>query len=148
MHAISGCDSTSVFHGMGKMKWLNIIKGNEEYYNALGLLEESPQIENHLFDMIESMICEPYEFPNESNVNDVRYEKCWGEKFPKHSKILPTKNKLHQHAKHVNFQALVWKNALEANEEIRTTDKHGWAAWQMELIKFIGWTIKLSLTRF
>ena len=76
MHAISGGDSTSVFHGMGKMKWLNIIKGNEEYYNALGLLEESSQIENHLFDMIESMICEPYEFPNESNVNDIQYEKC------------------------------------------------------------------------
>ena len=66
---------------MGKMKWLNIIKGNEEYYNALGLLEESPQIENHLFDMIESMICEPYEFPNESNVNDVRYENVEGRNF-------------------------------------------------------------------
>ena len=51
-----------------------------------------------------------------------------GRNFLNILKFYQTKNKLHQHAKHVNFQAFVWKNALEANEEIRTTDKHGWAA--------------------
>ena len=60
-----------------------------------------------------------------SNINDVRYEKCCGEKFPKPSKIVPIKDKLHQHIKQGKYEAFVWKNALEANEEIREADQHG-----------------------
>ena len=101
---------------MGKRKWFNIVKGNEEYCNALGLLEESFHIDNPLFDMIEKMVCQAYGFLNKSNVNEVRYEKSCGEKFPEPSKILPIKNKLHQHVKHVNYQTFVWQNALEASE--------------------------------
>ena len=74
LHTFSGCDSTSAFHRIGKRKWLNIVKGNEEYCNALGLLGESLQIEDPLFDMIESIVCRAYGFLNKSNINDVRYE--------------------------------------------------------------------------
>ena len=56
LHAFLGCDSTSAFHGIGKM-WLNTVKGNEGYCNTLGLLGESLQIEDPLFDMIKSMVC-------------------------------------------------------------------------------------------
>ena len=52
LHTFLGYDSTSAFHGIGKRKWLNIVKGNEEHCNALGLLGKSLQIEDHLFDMI------------------------------------------------------------------------------------------------
>ena len=51
-----------------------------------------------------------------SNINDVRYEKCCGEKFPKPSKIVPIKDKLHQHIKQGKYEAFVWKNALEAKQ--------------------------------
>ena len=72
LHALSGCDSTSAFHGIRKRKWLNRVKGNKEYCNALGLLRESLQIEDHLFDIIESMVCQAYRFLNKPNINDVR----------------------------------------------------------------------------
>ena len=45
-------------------------------------------------------------------VNDVQHEKCCGE--------------LHQHVKHVNYKAFVWKSTLEANQEIPEADQHGW----------------------
>ena len=128
LHIFSGCDSTSAFHRIGKRKWLNIVKGNEEYCNALGLLGESLQIEDPLFDMIESIVCRAYGFLNKSNINDVRYEKCCGKKFPEPSKIPPTKEHLHQHVRRVNYQAFLWKNALEANQEIPDADQHGWDA--------------------
>ena len=60
-----------------------------------------------------------------SNVSDVRYEKCFGKKFPKPSKFPPIKDKLNQHDNHANYEALVWKNALEAKLEIPEADQHG-----------------------
>ena len=98
-----------------------------KYYNALGFLGQSLQIIDHLFEMIESMIYQNYEFLNKYNVSDVRYEKRCGEKFPKPSKIPPTKDELHQHVKRVSYQVFLWKNALEANQEIPEADQHGWS---------------------
>ena len=124
LHDFSGCASTRTFHRIGKRKWLNIVKGNEEYCNALGLLGESLQIEDHLFDIIESFVFLVYGFLNKPNVNDVRYEKCCGEKCPKSSKIPPTKDALHQHVKRVNYQAFLWKNMLQAKQQILEVDQH------------------------
>ena len=58
-------------HGIGKRKFLNIVKCNEEYCKAPALLGESLQIEDHLFNMIESMLCQAYGFLNKPNVNNV-----------------------------------------------------------------------------
>ena len=88
---------------------------NLEYCNALGLAEESLQIEDPLFDMIKSMVCQAYGLLNKSNVNEVWCEKCCWEKFPETSKISPTKDELHQRIRRVNYHAFVWKNPLEAN---------------------------------
>ena len=57
--------------------------------------------------MIESILCQACGFSNKPNVNDVTYEKCCGKKFPETSKILLTKDDLHQHVKRVSYQAFV-----------------------------------------
>ena len=62
LHDFSGGDLMSAFLGIGKRKWLNIVKGKKEYCKALGLLGESLQIEDHLFDMIENMVHQVYGF--------------------------------------------------------------------------------------
>ena len=62
LHAFSGCDSMSAFHGIGKRKGLNIVKSDEEDCKALGLLGESLQVEDALFDMIESAVCQLMDF--------------------------------------------------------------------------------------
>ena len=49
LHVFSRCDSTRIFHGICKRKWLNIVKGNKECRNSL-------------FDMIESMGCQTHGF--------------------------------------------------------------------------------------
>lgn len=59
LRTFSECDSTNASHGTGM--WLNIVKGNEEYCIALGLIGECLQIENYLFiiflsDMIKSIV--------------------------------------------------------------------------------------------
>ena len=78
LHDFSECESTSAFHGTGKRKWLNIVKGNEEYCKELCL-----QIEDHVFEMIESMFCKFYGFFKKPNVSDVWYGKWCAEIFLK-----------------------------------------------------------------
>ena len=41
------------------------------------------------------------------------------------SKIPPTKHKLHQHVKHVNYEAVVRKNALKQCKEFLDVNQHG-----------------------
>ena len=57
LHAFSGCDSTSVFHGIGKIKWLNLVKKHEIFCDGLCLLGESLDIEETVYDIIEQMVC-------------------------------------------------------------------------------------------
>ena len=78
--------------------------------------------------------------------NVVRYDKYCRDKFPEPSKIPSTKDNLHQHVKHVSYEAFVQKNALEAKQEILDTNPHDWNV--KGLIKAIGWTIKLPLRRY
>ena len=110
LHAFSGCDSTSWFHGIPK-----------------GLLGKTLQIEDDLFDMIKSIVCQAYGFLSKSNVNDVPYEKRCGKKFPEPSEILSTKDGLDQHVTCINYQEFVWKNAFEANQKIPEADQHSWS---------------------
>ena len=53
LHAFSGCDSASVFHGIGKIKWLNLVKKQEIFCDGLCLLSESLDIEETVYDVIE-----------------------------------------------------------------------------------------------
>ena len=123
LHDFLGCDLMSAFHRIGKEKGLNIVKGNKEYCKTLGLLGESVQIEDHLFDLIANMVRQVYGFWKKPN--EVRYEKGCGVKFPETSKIRTNKGELHQHVKCVHYQAFAWKNALEAKQETPNSDQYG-----------------------
>ena len=76
--------------------------------------------------MVESIICQTYRFLSKSNVSEVRYEKCCGNKFPEPSEIPSTKDELDQHVERISYQVFAWKSALEANQEIPEADQHGW----------------------
>ena len=78
---------------------------------------------------------------------DLKNVTMWGEKFHEPSKIPTIKEKLHQHVKHINYKAFVWKNTLEAKHGIPEADQHGWNVID-KIIKVIGWTTKLPLRIF
>ena len=126
LHAFSGCDSTSAFHGIGKVKWLSLVKSHEHYCDALCLIGESSIVQNVIFDIIEQMVCTAYGFEKEVNIDDVRYKKCCGKEFPDPTRLPPTKDELKQHIQRSNYQALVWKNALEIEPDMPDPDGHGW----------------------
>ena len=82
LHAFSGCDPMSAFHGIGKVKWLSLVKSHKLYCDALCILGEIPIVQDAISDTIEQMVCTAYGFENKVNIDDVRYKKCCGKEFP------------------------------------------------------------------
>ena len=126
LHAFSGCDSTSAFHSIGKVKWLNLVLSNEIFRDALALLGEDLSIQDTIFEAIEQLVCTAYGFESETDIDRVRYKKCCGKKFPEPSRLPPTKDELKQHIKRANYQTFIWKNALQRDCQIPNASDHGW----------------------
>ena len=84
-----------------------------------------------IYLMIESMVCQAYGSLNKSNVNDIRYKKCYRGKFPEPSKISPTEGELYQH---VNNQDLFGRARQKQTKK------------QMDMIHVDdGWSLLISL---
>ena len=92
LHAISGCDSVSAFHGLGKGKWLSTLSKKEEYVEAMRLLGESLQINENLFCTIERMVCHLYGMPEEHDIDNARYKIFCRSKTPEPYQLPPTKD--------------------------------------------------------
>ena len=71
----------SAFHGIGKRKWLNIVKGNKECCKKLGLLGENLQIKDPLFDITKSMICQLIDFENLTSMTSFDMRNVAGRNF-------------------------------------------------------------------
>ena len=48
LHAITGCDTTSSFNGIGKVKCFKIMESEESFIDAMSLLGESLEMSNAL----------------------------------------------------------------------------------------------------
>ena len=121
-------------------------KKHEIFCDALCLLGESLDIEETVYDVIEQMVCTAYGFENVANINEVGYWKCCSKQFPDPPKIPQTRDELRQHVKRVNYQAFIWKKALEVEPLIPNADGYAWD-YVDNCLRFTGWIINLLLTR-
>ena len=64
--------------------------------------------------------------PDETNINETRYRNFCMKNTPEPHQLPPTENELTQHIIRVNYQAYVWKRALETNLDISSPIGHGW----------------------
>lgn len=123
LHALSGCDTTSCFHGKGKKSIFNIAKKNEEHLKALALIGIN-------FGMIttppgiELLVCELYGAKS-TTVNEARYELFRGGNSQERC-LPPNLDALTLHVKRANYQAKVWRSALKAVIDCPSPDGQGW----------------------
>ena len=138
LHAFSGCDSTSAFKGIGKVKPIKLMQQRNKFVKPLAELGESWNVSDKLLSGLEEFTCALYGKPRLTDVDEVRYlmmkERCKGDgdaitgsvhvdlsSFP------PCKDSLEQHIRRVNFQVGVWKRAHENSPAIPSpTLGHGW----------------------
>ena len=112
-HAITGCDTTSQFVGIGKQKAWKAFDGHSvELLKHLG--EESHPNAN-VFADAEAFVCQLYN----KGTEEVHINKERAAVFRKTTKKLdslpPAQYALQLHLRRVNHQVLIWKMALQPN---------------------------------
>ena len=139
LHALSGCDSTSGFNGIGKVKCLKVPESDDRFIDLLG---EEATLSATVLEVLEEYVCKLYGVKNETDINRARYKLFTNRtKLPEPQKLPPTKDALILHLKRVNFQTPEWKSALVAQTEYRDPAENGWKRTAENTLK-IQWTEK------
>ena len=93
--AISGCDSVSAVHGMGKTEWLSTVQNNEEHLQVLADIGTSLVIDETIHRSIEKMFCALYGNQKETDINRLRYQLFCKKNIPEPHKLPPTEDELY-----------------------------------------------------
>ena len=125
LHAINGCDSTSGLCGIRKKK-------------ALAFLEKDPVVQQNIQQLgnivplsletsaaCEKFICSSYTTNKEGSADLIRHW-MFCQKRQHNENLPPTSDSLQHHIDRSNYQALVWKRALEAKQQLPAPNGNGW----------------------
>ena len=126
IHSLSGCDTTSSFYGKGKKKLYSIVQSNHllDSIRDLGAYFNSDI--SALTLSIEPVICLLYsEDISNTSVNSLRYQ-MFCSKTQNEKNLPPTQDALQQHILRANYQAAIWRRALEPKIDAPTPHGHGW----------------------
>lgn len=122
-HAITGCDTTSQFAGIGKQTAWKVFDSSPRLIEHLG--EDCPPEASVLADA-EAFVCQLYNY----GTDGVDIDKERAAAFRKVKKNLdslpPTKDALHLHIHRANFQSMIWKNAKEPRPSPASPEENGW----------------------
>lgn len=128
LHAFTGCDSISSFAGKGKVKAINIFMKYPEFIPFFSELDKNWVATEELIDNLEEFVCVLYG-KKMSSIDTLRHQlfcakggKVDPEQLP------PCKSSLALHIRRANYQACVWRRALNANPRIPSPNGHGWDA--------------------
>ena len=92
LHAVSGCDSTSAFFGVGKQKAYKIVKSSDRFQEVLARMGEAFNFDEILFAGIQEMVTEFYGVKSCPSINDMRYKEFCKNKVREPHKLLRTKD--------------------------------------------------------
>lgn len=136
LHAYTGCDTTSAFKGIGKVKPIKVLLQNPTFVEALARIGDTWDTPEEVKDDLDAFTCLLYGRHRFTSVDDVRYqllkERCGDELLNADhnvdlSTMPPCRQTLEEHIKRCNFQVAIWKRALEPIEDApAASDGHGW----------------------
>eukprot|EP00794_Sanderia_malayensis_P013592 gene13592-15000_t len=128
LHAFTGCDYTSAFHGIGKVKALKVLKKDERFQYVFGVIGDDFEFDGDLFEIIQEFVCTLYGLKSLSDVNEARYKKFCSSKrkIPEPQQLPPTSDELLQQCKRVSYVAGIVKRAFEPNPEVPSLHGFGW----------------------
>ena len=139
LHAYSGCDSTSAFKGLGKVKPLKKLLQMPKFVPVLARLGDSWHVPTELVDDLDEFTCAIYERPRMRRVDEARFLKmsqlCDTDNDTSiktshnidMANLPPCRKSLEQHIRRVNYQVGIWKRAHITDPDIPlATDGHGW----------------------
>lgn len=128
-HALSGCDTVPMCHGIGKNKMLKAVKAEQCSLNLLGDVNASME---DIIKQATAFMCQCYNVPNVSTMTKARI-KIWttrtgkktASKIPKLCSLPPTSEAFEQNVKRAHFQCAIWRKALQEPPNLDPTE-YGW----------------------
>ena len=127
LHALTGCDSTSAFYGIGKKKAWNVVETSNDFQTAIGKLGQTVTFSRALEKMCKKIVCRFYTSAPQSgtNVNSVRHWLFCQKRYTNEN-LPPTRDSSIMHLKRVNFQSMVWARSLQPMQNLPTLSGNGW----------------------
>ena len=113
LHAFTGNDYTSAFHGMGKIKAFNIMCESPKFVELFKRIGNHFEYDASTFTGIEKFVCRMYAISQCNDVNEARYIKfCAKQKASEPQRLPPTRDALLLHCKRVSYVTAVIKRSL------------------------------------
>ena len=108
-------------------KGLKVLYASKEHQSSLGQLGDETELSNHTSEACKAFACAVYTVVTvaRTQVNDVRYW-MFCQKGHGSENLPPTSDTLQLNMTRVNYQACVWKKALEATQNLRSATKWIW----------------------
>ena len=125
LHAFTGSDSTSAFLGKGKKAPLKLCQTDPVASATMASLGCTFTQERIPFSACESFVCKLYGRPELTSINECRYVMFCAKQSQSQS-LPPCQDSLNKHTLCVNYQAAIWRDALDANPDIPSPGNHGW----------------------
>ena len=127
MHAFTGCDTVSAFGGKGKLRALQILKGNEEIQDYFIKVGEQWKPPRELQVRLEEFVCQLYAAkPSTTNIDELRYNLfCTRKGDIESPQLPPCKDCLQKHILRANYQAGIWKRCLENDPDTPSSVGNG-----------------------
>ena len=125
-HATTGCDSTSSLAGIGKKKAWDSLCHSCDHQDSLSLLGEEQELNVTTAARCEAYVCNLYTASKKTSTADELRYLMFCQKKQKNEMLPPTSDCLLQHLKRANYQAFLWRHALEAMLDLESPEGHGW----------------------
>ena len=124
LHSITGTDTTSAFSGKGKQAGLNLVQTDALALKAMTQLGDNWDVTEELHNLCEMFVIHLYGVKVQS-IDEARYV-LFCTKNHLSQQLPPTRDALRNHVKRANYQAAIWKHALQAKPDIPSPEGHGW----------------------
>lgn len=128
LHAFTGNDYTSAFHGIGKVRAYKAMLKSENFISAFKRIGNSFIFDTKDFAVIEEFVCSLYGAKQCKDVNEARYAKfCSTVRATEPQKLPPTRDALLCHCKRVSYVTAVVKKSLNNHPNIPNPyEGYGW----------------------
>ena len=139
LHALTGCDTVSSFVGKDKKKALELVKEDQVARETVQNLGETIPLGEHDIIKLEKVVCNLYNEHQCDRVDELRYKMfCKGKNVHSYQPP-PTRASLENHLKRANYQACIWKCALDPQSPDTGPENQGWQLRDSQLE--IVWTV-------
>lgn len=135
-HALTGCDSVSAFSLKGKWRPLQKVMKNKKFVEAMQDIGKCWTVAGTTFAAIEEFVCSMYG-KSGTSVNNLRYElHCAKGGKIEPDALPPCQSSLRLHVSRANYQAAIWRRALQASPEVPPPVGHGWTVDETNHLTF------------